>query len=176
MNLQIQKKVLLGGIMILLLLPLIPAPALATYGTNYDTAQIITEGTYNETLTYPDGDAFYKVYCFTGTIFNVTISYNGSLHYLWLITYDPKEYFISQANGPEDVKNLTVTCERNGYFFIRVHRYGGGPVDIPFEITFDYIYRASIPGFEMPFLLYSLLIILGLAIIFNKKRKPMYSF
>ena len=173
---QMHQKLLLAAIMILLLLPLIPAPAIATYGTDFDTAQIITEGTYNETLGSTDNDAYYKVYCFTGTIFNVTISYNGSLHYLWLYTYDPKHYFISQSIMPEDVKNLTVTCERNGYFFIKVHRYGGGAVDIPFEITFNYIYRAFIPGFEMAFLLYTLVMILGFAITFRKTRKPTYSF
>jgi hypothetical protein len=175
MNALSQKKLILAGILVLLVLPFIPRPALAAYGTDFDTAQIITEGTYNETLSSTDTNAYYKVYCFTGTIFNVTISYNGSLgHYLWLITYDPKHYFISQSNMPEDVKNLTVTCERNGYFFIQVHRYSSG--DIPFELTFDYIYRAFIPGFEMAFLLYSLVMILGFAIIFRKTHKPTYSF
>jgi len=147
-------------------------PSTHSYGNSFITAKLKSQGTYSEILRADDIDAYYQVNCSAGELLTVSINYSANFDLnLYLYDIDPTNDLIdsSTMNGTYDIVEFHVSTA--GFYYIRVSNEYDNPNNISFTLTITLQQDlVQIPGFELLFVVFSILIVIELA-IFYKNRK-----
>ncbi|MHA1269420.1 MAG: pre-peptidase C-terminal domain-containing protein [Candidatus Helarchaeota archaeon] len=155
------KKILFSSLLLTLFTISFAIPISFGYGSSFSTAQTITAGTLIDTLSSSDTYAYYKVYCSSGKILRVVLTYSASFD-LDLKIYNPSESVLDSSSSTGTVDTCSTTCSVAGYYYIRVYRYSGsGDANFTLSVTI----MNMIPGFDLVVALFSIITLLGLIII-----------
>lgn len=167
MKIYINKRFFLIGTTIFLLAFCFIFPTVSAYGTSFGTAENITTGTYNKTLLSGDYNGYYKIYCSSSQSLRVTISYSVPTYDLDLYLYNPSQAQVDSATTSTSTDTVSYGPTIIGYYYIRVYRYHGTG-DVPFTLTITL--TAYVPGFDILFVLYGFLMILGLVLTLRYQK------
>ena len=165
-NINYKKGVLISSLFILLSIFLI-LPISHGYGSSFGTAETITTGTRIEPLYSSDNYAYYKVDCSQGNYLMVSLTFSPSFD-LDLRLYDPAESYVdgstSSTGGSEHCSEL---CSSSGYYYIKVSRYDGiGDVSMTITVSIT----TGVPGFEGIYILFALMVSIGLFIYIRIRK------
>lgn len=167
MKISMNKRLFLIGTTIFLLAFCFVSPRVSAYGTTIGTAEIITDGTYGKTLLSADSNGYYKIYCSSSQSLRVTISYSYPTYDLDLYLYNPSQSQVDSSTSSSSTDTVSYGPTTSGYYYIRVYRYTGtGDAGFILTITLT----AFIPGFDILFVVYGLLMILGLVLTLRYQK------
>lgn len=143
-----------------------------SYGIDIYTAETKLPGIYSETLLSAHDDAYYRVNCSAGQLLTASINFSESYDLnLYLYDLNPSHDLIvsSETTGASDV--VEFQCITSGDYYIKVSRFDGvGNVNFTLVITLEQ--KFQIPAFELSYIAFSILIIIGLIIL---KKNPKFS-
>ena len=142
-----------------------------SYGSDIYTAESKLPGIYSETLLSAHDEAYYRVNCSAGQLLTASINFSESFDLnLYLYDLNPSHDLIdsSETTGPSDV--VEFQCIISGDYYIKVSRFDGvGNVNFTLIITLEQ--KFQVPAFELPYIAFSILIIIGLLIL---KKNPKF--
>lgn len=137
------------------------------YGTSFNSAEEIENGTYNKTL-YGGDDAYYKIYCQRGDRLEVTLTMQAGSDldlYIYDHKYELVDWSITTDDYPEECGE---DIEVNGWHYIKVYRYEPESGTVAFTLVISGASGRMIPGFGIMLVLISLGV---LGLLLNKKKR-----
>jgi Bacterial pre-peptidase C-terminal domain len=164
------KITLIGVLLVLTLVSFFNSVAFS-YGIDIYHAEPKLPGIYSETLLSEHDEAYYRVNCSAGQLLKVSINFSASYDLnLYLLDLNPSQDILgsSETTGPSDVVEFQIIT--SGEYFIEVTRFDGvGDVNFTLKITLQQ--KFQIPALELPYIAFSILIIIGLLIL---KKNPKF--
>ena len=145
-------------------------PVVAGYGTTIGTAETITAGVEVDTLSSVHNSAWYKISCNKRQTLTVVIVTTGSDD-LQLIFYNPSQTGVASSFASGITETLSHQCDFSGYYYIEVVRYLPPAADIFFTMTTTL--QSSIPGFEILYVFFGIVVLLGIAIYSKNKNRTL---
>jgi hypothetical protein len=166
-----KKKIVFISILIFLASFFFTIPSSLAYGSSFNNALTIQNGTYYEILDYYDDYAYYKVFCRPGDSLFVVLTVDYPSYDLDLYLYDSSNYLEDSSTDAADDDYVYGYPTTRGAYYIRVTRYSPstGFVDFTLQVS-GATGSEIIPGFEI----YSLLVVIisTIALIYLRiKRK-----
>jgi hypothetical protein len=162
-------KLLLLSPMLFLFIACLLIPTISGYGSTIGAAETLSPGTHSLTLYSVDNDAYYKVSCSNNQYLNVTLNYDYPSHDLDIALYDPSQAIIAGCGSPSPPNIVEATSTTSGYYYIHVYRAEGSG-DAAFSLQITLTDNPGVPGFEILFITYGLIALLGL-ILYLRNRK-----
>ncbi len=162
-----KKLGLIGAIIFLSALFLLP-PVAFGYGSSFGTAETKSSNmTYAEMLQSGDNFAYYKVSKVTGEYLQVSISWTSSSFDLDVKIYDPSQTYVTGdiSGGTSDSCGCSITT--SGDWYIQILRWTGTG-DVYFTLTISP--SRPIPGFELLYVLFSIVVLLGIVAFFKRHK------
>ncbi|NVM55795.1 MAG: PPC domain-containing protein [Candidatus Helarchaeota archaeon] len=164
---RVYKKLILISSVVFLMGIFSCLPVAAGYGTTIGTAETITAGSLGDTLDSSDGSAWYKISCNDGQTLTVAIGTLGED--LDLYFYNPSQSLVASSADPGSSEVLSYKCSSSGYYYIEVARFDPG--DIVFAMTTTL--QSSIPGFELLYVFFGIVVLLGITIYSKNKNRTL---
>jgi len=147
------------------------------YGTSFDNAEVITNGTYVD-ISFPSGqdNAYYKIYCKRNNNLQVTLSDFGHPTFdLDLLIYDPFEDLVDSSSNIIATESCSESCDVSGHYYIRVEKddcCGGSSGTTLFTLSISGASGSpGIPAFDILFVITGLLSTLGILLLISKQKK-----
>ena len=163
---RVHKKLILISSVVFLMGIFSCLPVATGYGTTIGTAETISMGVEVDTLDQNNNSAWYKISCSdrqTLTVIVVTIGPNFDL-----VLYNPSQSQVASSSISGPTETLSYDCSSNGYYYIEVVR-GLALGDILFTMTTTLTSR--IPGFEILYVFFGIVVLLGIAIYYKNKNR-----
>lgn len=172
MKKALRKRLTLTASFCCLLALFITLPAASGYGSNWNNATEISNGTTNEWST-TNGDIYYKICCNAGDNLSVTLIHYGGGQDLDLVLYHPNHTLIDGSYFSSINDQVNTTCAESGFHFVKVYPFAG---TTPFQVTLIVSGAtgtdcAGIPGFEVIPTLVGLIAATVLALMLLRSRK-----
>jgi hypothetical protein len=169
---RFNKRLIIGLSLAAFILFMTLSPTVQGYGTSFTTAESISNGTTQETLSSSDDYAYFKIGCSSGDGLNIVLKwYNG--FDLDLALLNPSMTSVASSGNVNSDDSVTYTVTSGGTYYIRVHRYSGtGATTIQLIVSGSSGAPAT-PGFDMPTMLVVIFSVCALGIVLLKKRSKL---
>ena len=176
---RINKKLFLTStLLIFLIASLSLTVTYAAPSPNYAVAKFRYNGTYNEVHNSSAIAPWesYKVYCLKDSLLNVTITFDYTLVNISINIFNSSEDSLNQTSGPPlGSASCSITCSYTGYYYPCMYASPdsvarsfvliiSGSVDAPST-------PPPIPGFELVFLILSLMMAISLITFLGNRKK-----
>ncbi len=168
MKKEVKKKLILTSACCLLMAFLVLLPPAVGYGSDFNTAEALSNGTHNKTILAADDEAYFKVECTAGTTLDVFVSFNDGIFSVELFLYNPSQVSFSSDIGGTSPISLSNTIVTSGTHYLRFNRFSGAG-DIALVIIIEGA-NPGIPGFEMLTTLLGLIASIGLILLIFRNR------
>ncbi len=149
-------------------------PHSRSYGTGFDNAEVITNGThYNISFPVDSLNAYFKIYCSINDSLQVTLSDFGHPTFdLDLYLYNRYKELVNSSAGVTASESCNGTAGINGYFYIRIEKEnccGGSTGETQFNLTiFGATGSPQIPSFKFVQIFLGLFMVISIFILFRK--------
>jgi len=148
-------------------------PTSFAHGNSMGTATTVTAGTYNDYLTTSGSYyiGWYKISCSKGETLEVTVTFTpAGYDWVYLYIYDPSQDEVLEDDGAGDIASGKIVCAEDGYYYIGVDENLTPTSPIYYSLVISK--SSAIPGFELLYLFFSLLVLLGLSTLIHKSKLP----
>ncbi|NVM54055.1 MAG: PPC domain-containing protein [Candidatus Helarchaeota archaeon] len=163
---RVPKKLILISSVVFLMGIFSCLPVAAGYGTDISGAEPIGTETVIETLLSADVSAWYKKSCSNGDTLIIVMTTLGPN--LDLFLYNPSQSQVAYSDDFGPTETLIYECSSSGYYYIEVRRFDSG--NIMFGILA--LITSNIPGFELLYVFFGIVVLLGIAIHSKNKNRP----
>lgn len=165
-------RILVMGLLVPLLLILFTPVVTGDLGTGVDDAPLYKPGTTVETFPAGWGDGYFNVTGRVGWTLTITISFDYPSYELDLFLAAPNGTSIDSDETDSGVKSVSTICESNLNYTISLFRMDGGTDEFSYTLSITLKGSSSgIPAFNLYLASFSICILLGMAIVFNRLKR-----